>query len=199
MTSSTSADVLVAGAGLAGAAAALALARRGLTVLLADPGPTDPPYELLITAPALASLDLLGVPTGWTTRLDALELRFGRPLVLSDAGLAVADQRTLRRTLRAAAVEAGARSLTGTVRSLAWKDGCRHAVVTRPDAEPAPVTARNAAGSDHPFFAKGRGAVSTGRSPRPSWPETSCLPRRPASSRSRRRRCPGPSPNGSPS
>jgi flavin-dependent dehydrogenase len=156
MTPSTSADVLVAGAGPAGAAAALALARRGLTVLLADPGPTGPPYELLVTAPALAALDLLGVPTEWATRLDALELRFGRPLVLSDAGLAVADQRTLRRALRAAAVEAGVREMTGTVASLAWKDGCCHALVTRPDAEPAPVTAR------HLVIATGAAQQATG-------------------------------------
>jgi len=149
-------DVLVAGGGPAGAAAALAIASRGLTVLLADRDPTGPPYELLITAPALASLDLLGVPTGWANRLDGLELRFGRPLVLGDAELAVAEQGMLRRTLRAAAAEAGVRELAGAVESTTWQDGRCRAVVTRPDGEAVTVTAR------HLVIATGAGRQPTG-------------------------------------
>jgi len=118
----TSCDVLVAGAGVAGAATALLLARAGLSVLVVEARPRDhrPGFVLPIQRPGVALLADWGL-------LDALQ-RAGVPTLSQSAfcygdrcttirsqpqhgveGPLAVDQPLLDRVLRTAAERAGAR------------------------------------------------------------------------------------------
>jgi flavin-dependent dehydrogenase len=132
-----SADVLVAGAGPAGTAAATVLAREGAEVLLVGRDTSDCPaggYDVLITGQARATLTAAGLSEKLPVRpVDAVELRFGTSVTrtICDSGAAVCDWRELRRALRGAAIQAGARYVAGTVTSLTLDAGAYQAVIDR--------------------------------------------------------------------
>src|SRR5215468_5481890 len=128
------AEVLVAGAGPAGAVAALTLARHGIKVLLVGKeGGTAPGggYDVLITGQAKSILDSAGLAGQLPVRpVSQVEVRFGGSVtrVITDSGAAVCDWGQLRRALRGAAVRAGARYIRGTVTALT-PDGDSHQAV----------------------------------------------------------------------
>ena len=142
------AEVLVAGAGPAGAVAALTLARQGTEVLLVGKEGGRAPgggYDVLITGQAygmLASAGLVDVVPVRT--LSQVELRFGRPVtrVIADSGAAVCDWGQFRRVLRGAAIRAGARYIRGTVTALT-PDGDLHQAVIDYRGRPVRVAARH--------------------------------------------------------
>jgi menaquinone-9 beta-reductase len=129
------ADVLVMGAGPAGAIAAVTLAGQGMDVLLVgqDPGGrTAGGYDVLITGQARAMLELAGLASLIPVRpVDLVELRFGASVThtITDSGAAVGDWREVRTALRGAAIRAGARYIRGTVTSLTYHGHAHQAVI----------------------------------------------------------------------
>lgn len=117
-------DVLVIGAGPAGSTAAIALARSGLKVLLADgsPGSDDQMNgDVLITGPALRGLASLGLRSPSFVRpVEAIDVRFGTRSrhVVDGPGAAIGEWMEWRRWLRQVAVAAGARYVQGAVTSV---------------------------------------------------------------------------------
>src|SRR5215831_876801 len=67
-TCRTDVDVLVIGAGPAGAVAAAALARYGLSVVLADADPGGAEHDVVVSAKAMRALAGLGLPVATLTR-----------------------------------------------------------------------------------------------------------------------------------
>ncbi|TDC19040.1 lycopene cyclase family protein [Actinomadura bangladeshensis] len=135
-------DVLVAGGGPAGTAAAAALARRGLRTLLVDAPAVGTVHDVLVSAPARHALTALGgrdealpPPAG------ELDLWFGTRTrrVIDDAGMAVCDRARLLASLHRAATEAGAVPLAGRVADLRRADGGHRATL----ADGTVVTARH--------------------------------------------------------
>jgi menaquinone-9 beta-reductase len=135
------ADVLIAGAGPAGAVAAAALARRGLSVLIADPasggadyggadyrgadhGRAD--YDVLISGQARRALASLGVAqAGLAKPAPVIRLTFGARAgsSVAEADAAVCGRGQLLDALRRAAAEAGAVAVPGRVTDIARSDG----------------------------------------------------------------------------
>jgi menaquinone-9 beta-reductase len=140
-------DVLVVGAGPAGAVTAAVLAGRGLRVLLVDRGAaaTLVRYDLMVTGPALRGLKAAGIPALSQARpIGATDLRFGPAShrVVASPGEVVCDQHELRQVLHQAAADAGAYVTDGTVRSPSRVGDAFHAVVHTGDTG-VPVDAQH--------------------------------------------------------
>lgn len=146
------AEVLVAGAGPAGAVAALTLARHGTKVLLVGKeggkgGGTAPGggYDVLITGQAYGILESAGLAGLLPVRpVSQVEVRFGGSVtrVITDSGAAVCDWGQFRRALRGAAIRAGARYIRGTVTALT-PDGDSHQAVIGYRGRPVRIAARH--------------------------------------------------------
>lgn len=141
-------DVLVVGAGPAGAVTAAILAARGRRVMLADPagprGPAGPAgYDVLLAGPAIRALTAAGLPAPPSARpAERVDLRFGGAAGrhLPGAGAMTCDAGELRGWLRAAAVSSGAQLVTGTVTTLSRGEP-RYQATIDTAAGPAPVSA----------------------------------------------------------
>ena len=112
---SRDADVLVVGAGPAGAAAARSACAAGLRVLLADDTASRPAHDVMLSDLATARLAELGVePT--SRRVDSYELRFpAHTRQIEGAVAAVTDAGSLRARLIEAARAAGAELIIARV------------------------------------------------------------------------------------
>ncbi len=131
------ADVLVIGAGPAGAVAAGELARRGLSVLLACGGPGgEQDHDVLVSGQVARYLTDLGGPA--VARLRPIRtVRLGAGQAgrsIADAGCFACDAGELRDGLRRAAVVAGAVPLVGLVTSVEVSAGGYLAVIAGPGA-----------------------------------------------------------------
>jgi geranylgeranyl reductase family protein len=124
MTSTSSTDVLVVGAGPAGSATAAWAARAGLDVMLLDAEtfPRDKPCGDGLTPRAIAELDLLGLNPWLETRATNFGLRaagFGQLLYLPWPGGSLparggaAPRKVLDTSIRQAALDAGAVPVEG--------------------------------------------------------------------------------------
>jgi menaquinone-9 beta-reductase len=140
-------DVLVAGAGPAGAVTAAALARHGLSVLVADPAIGGGDYDVLISGQARRALASLGLSLAALARpVPVIRLSFGARAgrSIADADAAVCGQRQLRQALRQAAAEAGVQEVTGRVTDMARvNDGFRVLVAGAGDVPVLAVAARH--------------------------------------------------------
>jgi flavin-dependent dehydrogenase len=130
MTVHLAADVLVVGAGPAGAIAAAELARHGLRAVLAgqDDGRAD--HDLVLSGATLRGLASVGALEEVGARVvDAVELRLGPGdgHVLPEAVSAMCGRRRLLDGLRRTAVTAGATWLPGTVSDPVREEGVWHA------------------------------------------------------------------------
>lgn len=116
-------DVLVTGAGPAGAAAALVAARAGLRVLIRDrrgrrPRPIErgvprPAHDIMVSDVAVGRLAELGIDTAGYPRTGEFELRFPTcTRSVTDSGAAILDADALRESLIEAAMRAGAEFVT---------------------------------------------------------------------------------------
>jgi flavin-dependent dehydrogenase/geranylgeranyl pyrophosphate synthase len=152
-------DVLVAGAGPAGTTAAATLARKGAEVLLVGKDTRGCPadgYDVLITGQARAMLTSAGLGEKLPIRpVDVVELKFGTSVTrtICDSGAVVCDWRELRRALRGAAIQAGARYVAGTVTSLTLAAGAYQAVI---DCSGRQLSAR----ASHAVVAAGGGSTA---------------------------------------
>ncbi len=118
MTQPRQADVLVIGAGPAGATAAVALARNGLSVLIADDGKAAGDHEVLVSGEAVHALRALGMTATPSMRpLRSIRLSFGRGTqrAVTDSGAVVCGRKQLRDELRRAAIAARAVYIQGSV------------------------------------------------------------------------------------
>jgi flavin-dependent dehydrogenase len=129
----TTADVLVVGAGPAGATAAAALAERGIQVLLAGPAdPTGADHDLMLSGPARRGLARIGADRVLPVR-PAAEVRLhidgdaGR--TVADAHLATCAPDALLEALREVAVKAGTGLIPGRVDGLERAADGWHAMV----------------------------------------------------------------------
>lgn len=121
MTARRGVDVLVIGAGPAGAVTAAALAGHGLSVMLADSGPGIEDHDMLVSGAARAGLASLGLPmTALVRPVKVVRLSFGGRTGTSirDAGASVSGRARLRDGLRHAATAAGAAAFHGRVTSV---------------------------------------------------------------------------------
>jgi menaquinone-9 beta-reductase len=126
-------DVLVVGAGPAGAVVAAALTRDGMSVLLADAANDTEDHDVLISGQArrgLASLGLAEVALARPVKIIRLGFggRAGRSI--ADAGAAVCGRAWLRERLRRAAADAGAVDVRGRVTAITRGAGCFEALIT---------------------------------------------------------------------
>jgi menaquinone-9 beta-reductase len=123
VTASPDVEVLVVGGGPAGAVTAAALARRQMSVLLADNADhAVAGYDVLVSGPALSGLRSLDLPLPARRRpVETINLRFGANVrhVVSGVGAAVCDRAQFRLALGGAAVDAGVRALRGSVTGVA--------------------------------------------------------------------------------
>lgn len=113
-------EVLVVGAGPAGAATAAELARHGIRTLLAG-RPDDREHDVLLGSPAVRALDSLGALGAVAARpADGvlLHLGDGRGRAVTDLGAAVCDRRTLGEALRGRATVLGATHVACDVASV---------------------------------------------------------------------------------
>ena len=107
-------DVLVTGAGPAGAAAALVAARAGLRVLVRDRRVPRPAHDIMVSDVAAGRLAELGIDTAEYPRAGEFELRFPAcTRSVTDSGAAITDAGALRESLIEAAMRAGAEFVTG--------------------------------------------------------------------------------------
>jgi len=141
-------DVLVAGAGPAGAVAAADLARRGFSVLLADDAGGVGDHDVLVSAQARQALAALGLPEGALLRPAAtIRLSFGAAAgrSIASGGAAVCSRARLGEALRRLAVAAGATAVRGRVTSVARAAGGFEALVAGrgPGGETRRVAARH--------------------------------------------------------
>jgi flavin-dependent dehydrogenase len=162
-------EVLVVGAGPAGAVTALALARQGIDTVLVGDDDAGPGYDVVLSAPAQRALATVGALGDVPLEPAAVDLRLGlgagpgRPL--ADAGAAVCDRRRLTEALRHAAMAAGATFVRGRVANLERdEDEIHHASIV-PTGEVV---------ADHVVLATGAGAgVDAGAGPGPLTPAPS--------------------------
>jgi menaquinone-9 beta-reductase len=136
-------DVLVIGAGPAGASAAAALTGRGLSVVLAGGATSD--HEVLISGQALRALASLRLPsTPFLRPVTSLRLSFGPSASqeLTDSGAAVASRQRLCDALRYAAISHGADHIPGQVAGLQATGSGHRAIVFAPGSGPREVSAR---------------------------------------------------------
>lgn len=134
MTVSRDVDVLVVGAGPAGAVTAAALARHGMSVLLADSSAAEGDHDVLVSGQALHGLAALGLPlTALVRPVRVIRLSFGTGTArsITDAGAAVCGRARLRAGLRRAAAAAGAVQIPGAVTSIIRVADGYEAVITR--------------------------------------------------------------------
>ena len=145
-------DVVVVGAGPAGAVAAARLAGSGLRVLLTDRGDAGQPYDMFVTAAAAHGLRLVLEDEAWAWPIPAVDVRFGATAAqpVRDPGVAVVDAGTLRARLRRQARDAGATLVTGSVTRIRPGDDGYHLLL-----DGSPLVAR------HVIMAAG----GSGRSP----------------------------------
>jgi menaquinone-9 beta-reductase len=153
MTQPRQADVLVIGAGPAGAAAAAALARNGLSVLMADDRKAAGDHEVLVSGEAVRALRALGLTAMPSMRrLRSVRLSFGRGThrAVTDSGAVVCGRKQLRDGLRRAALAAGAVHIQGRVADVEAAGDRYRAAVTGSRSRSCEVIARHvvmAAGS----------------------------------------------------
>jgi flavin-dependent dehydrogenase len=136
MTAVREVEVLVVGAGPAGAVAAASLAGRGAQVLLAHlPSPGGQAHDVIVTAPALCGLVDLGVTLpAPVTPVTAVDLRLGGTgRTLAGAEAVVCDGARLRERLLDHAAAAGAQVVRGEVTALAHGPSGRLAAVAGQD------------------------------------------------------------------
>lgn len=139
-------DVLVIGTGPAGGAAAIALARSGLSVLLVGDDHADDDYDMLITGQALVAMNSLGLrPAPHLRPVRSIKVRFSRATrQITDSAAAAVSRQRLCEALRQTALAAGAELWTGTVTDLETTgNGYRAAVVTAGSGT-CEITARHA-------------------------------------------------------
>jgi menaquinone-9 beta-reductase len=133
-------DVLVLGAGPAGAVTAAALARHGISVLLVDGGTDAAEHDVLVGARVRRDLGSVGLPVGALSRpVRVIKLSFGgRPgRSFTDADVAVCGSGKLRTELRRTAAAAGADVGRGWVESIVRVGEGYEALLTSADALPA--------------------------------------------------------------
>ncbi len=139
MSGGGTADVLVVGAGVAGAVAAIALRRRGVGTLLVDPDrpAAEPQYDVLLSGPATAALSAIGT-LGHLALEEiggvVLQCGEGRPRPFPAMGSAVCTSESLRLGLIKAAADAGATHMRGQVLRVDRTDDGHHRAVVQPDA-----------------------------------------------------------------
>ena len=159
-------DVVVVGAGPAGAAAAFHLASAGRDVLLLDGRqfPRDKACGDLLTAPAVASLDRMGVLARLDGGRPAPGLRVaagGRSRIVHGGPGLVVRRAELDLQLRFRAVEAGSRSMQGKVVEVAGGNGSPAGVTAWIDGRPLEIRAHVvvlAAGARSPLVGAAEGA-----------------------------------------
>lgn len=146
-------DVLVIGAGPAGAAAAIATARLGLSVLLVSDGGGLGDHDMLISGQALRVLDSLALrPAPRLRPVRSIRMRFSQVTrQITDSAAAAISGRRLCEALRQTAAAAGAELLAGTVTDLEPTGIGHRAAVLTTGSGIREITARHvimAAGSD---------------------------------------------------
>ncbi|GIH17111.1 hypothetical protein [Rugosimonospora africana] len=153
-------DVIVTGAGPAGAAAATALAGPTRSVLLVDDGTPARSYDAFLSAPTMEGLRRLAVDLP-AQPVDGIDLVFGtRSRRLVPVRAAACDHAALARALRGAAGHAGADRVRATARLLGRDEGWFALAL-----DGVPVLARHL-------------VVATGTSGRPGhWMGTACVQR----------------------
>lgn len=161
-------DVLVIGAGPAGAVAAAVLARNDIRVLLVGPSSNAPSVTVAVPSTTAAALEtLLGAPSA--AALDTVELRVGgHTRLIPHAGMLGWDSRQLIETLRTAARDAGADVVDGTA-TLLPDDGAL-STVARALVNDADVTSR------HVIVATGAGGGGSADGRRHVWRCTTSTP-----------------------
>lgn len=170
-------DVLVVGAGPAGSATALCLARAGLPVTIVERAafPRRKVCGEYVNAGAVRMLDDLGV--GPAVRAQAAVVRgarlvplAGEPVVLGFGAEALSISRErLDTILLEAALAAGAQLVRGRVDGLSFADGRANGVVVRDEqATPRTIPARFVVGADGAgsVVARSLGLVRRARGPR---------------------------------
>ncbi|NUP50582.1 MAG: FAD-dependent oxidoreductase [Catenulispora sp.] len=150
-------DVLIVGAGPAGAAAAVTAARAGLSVLLADDSAPRPAGDVVLSAVAARRLAELGATVPGTRPAGSVELCFpGRSRQVTGIGTTIAETDVLRAALADAAIAAGAESVTGRVELPSnAADGDRAVLDGMPIRARHIVLATGAAGTTTPAHATG--------------------------------------------
>ncbi|GAA1851556.1 hypothetical protein [Actinomadura bangladeshensis] len=149
MTGVSTVDVLVVGAGVAGAVAAIALGRSGVGTLLVGPAraSTGSDYDVLLGGPAVAGLSAIGALDHLTFEEVGgvvLHCGEGRPRPFPATGSAVCAAEGLHLGLIEAAVAAGTARVRGRVPRIDRTDDGRHRAVIQPDAgAPWELTARH--------------------------------------------------------
>ncbi|SFI28107.1 Dehydrogenase (flavoprotein) [Streptosporangium canum] len=132
MTAPLTADVLIVGAGPAGAITAAELARHGLRAVLAGEEAGEADYDLVLSGAAMRGLASLGALEEVAARVvDTVELRLGQGggHVLPEAVNAACERRHLVGGLRRTAIAAGAIRLPGRVTDPERRDGAWHASI----------------------------------------------------------------------
>jgi flavin-dependent dehydrogenase len=117
-------DVIVVGAGPAGASAAAALAAPSRSVLLVDSDAPGPSYNAFLSAPAVDGLRRLPVGNLPLAPVEGIELVFGaRSRRLMPVQAAACDHAALVRALRDSACDAGAEHVRAIARVLDRDEG----------------------------------------------------------------------------
>ncbi|MEV0422208.1 FAD-dependent monooxygenase [Streptosporangium canum] len=132
MTAPLTADVLIVGAGPAGAITAAELARHGLRAVLAGEEAGEADYDLVLSGAAMRGLASFGALEEVAARVvDTVELRLGQGggHVLPEAVNAACERRHLVGGLRRTAIAAGAIRLPGRVTDPERRDGAWHASI----------------------------------------------------------------------
>lgn len=153
-------NVLIVGAGPAGAAAAVTAARAGLSVLVADHVAPPRVGDAVVSGIAMQRLTELGADVAGIRPADSVELCFpGRSRQVTGIGAAVADHGAMRAALADAAIAAGAKLAIGRVTLLPTADKENNAVNAVLNGVPIRaahvVVATGAAGTSMPTHATG--------------------------------------------
>jgi flavin-dependent dehydrogenase len=140
MTVPRHADVLVVGAGPAGAVTARKLASAGADVLIADEPPAYGPHDMIVSAAAVSGLTELGISLPPGRAPGGIDLKLGGApwRTLEDSEAVSCDRALLRAALLESARASGAVRLTGTASRPVRQPGGYLATVGREE-----VTARH--------------------------------------------------------